>query len=223
MASTNSSSAPAVPADALKLIPLAPPPLELWFNGMRFSSIPIYDWRFISFKVPMLVLLSLPLGLLVSFEYCSISCFYINTTVYQQQVSRPDTIRKKISWLLIVVALYTSATIHAALSNSHELHLFTEHGGSPSLAQDILMVPPWYSALGTTVYAICILIADCLFVRYVERSYHVWCWQLRKIWRCWVVWGKRWIVVLIPILATVVGNGALGVYVFINTTDWGAL
>ena len=69
MASTNSSSAPAVPADALKLIPLAPPPLELWFNGMRFSSIPIYDWHFISFKVPMLVLLSLPLGLLVSFEY----------------------------------------------------------------------------------------------------------------------------------------------------------
>lgn len=78
--------------------------------------------------------------------------------------------RRNLIWLAIVVVMYSSATVHAALSWWFEITAFTNFGATPGIIPALADTTIWYKAVGATMFALNILIADCLFVRFFDTA-----------------------------------------------------
>jgi len=98
--------------------------------------------------------------------------------------------RRKKTWIGIVLLMYIFATIHAVVAIVFEIQTLQVHGGNPDVAAAYTRMSPALRGVGAMMFVMSILVADCLF-----------------IWRCWVVWERRWIVTVIPILSTLAGLG----------------
>ncbi|KAK0473871.1 hypothetical protein IW261DRAFT_1501931 [Armillaria novae-zelandiae] len=92
--------------------------------------------------------------------------------------------------VLIIVFLYISTTVYIAITWSFTQYMFVENGADPRKASAIIS-PRWLmlhwtsgltSGLNTTV-------ADAIM-----------------IWRCWVVWGSRYEIIVLPTLLLVSQN-----------------
>jgi len=75
--------------------------------------------------------------------------------------------KQKIQLIILLLVMYTSATIHAAISWG----LFAtavdinEASGAGGLLQALKKIQPWQVATASTFYSLNILLADTLFVR----------------------------------------------------------
>jgi len=98
--------------------------------------------------------------------------------------------RRKKTWIGIVLLMYIFATIHAVVAIVFEIQTLQVHGGNPNVAAAYSRMSPALRGIGSMMFVLSILVADCLF-----------------IWRCWVIWERRWIVTVIPILSTIAGLG----------------
>lgn len=103
-------------------------------------------------------------------------------------ITREKGVMRKLGWLAAVLIMYTFATIHAAIAMIFLLSSFVDHSGSPAIIAAFSVRPRWYSATGIAALLIVVFTADCIY-----------------IWRCWVVWGKRWSVVVLPIMCLITG------------------
>jgi len=92
-------------------------------------------------------------------------------------------------WTAIVIALYFFATVHSTMTIVFEVRVFTFHGGDPSVIEAFSNQNRVFRGIIATMFVMTVLIADVLF-----------------IWRCWVIWERRWIICVIPILSTVAGT-----------------
>ncbi|KAJ7643222.1 hypothetical protein B0H17DRAFT_1104685 [Mycena rosella] len=89
--------------------------------------------------------------------------------------------------------MYIMSTIHVATRWLLITKAFIDHGDTSTTATLALLQPPlWLAVLGAVVFSVNTLIADCVL-----------------IWRCWVIWSRNWIIILLPAMCTVAG-GALG-------------
>ncbi|KAJ7584554.1 hypothetical protein C8J56DRAFT_1166619 [Mycena floridula] len=95
------------------------------------------------------------------------------------------------SWMTAVTLLmYLLSTVHVALSWYLLRQGFIVNGSTFLTAGEaIIEQSEWFRVTGATIFAINTLIADCTF-----------------IWRCWVVWGKNWWIIVLPVLLTVIGT-----------------
>lgn len=120
-------------------------------------------------------------------------------------ITREKGLVRKLSWLAAVLTMYTFATIHAVMGMVFLLRSFANHAGSPAIITAFSHPPRWYSATGIAALLIVVFTADCIY-----------------IWRCWVVWGKRWSVVVLPIMCLITGY-TLAIIGGIVQTDIGAV
>ncbi|KAF5348464.1 hypothetical protein D9756_009536 [Leucocoprinus leucothites] len=97
---------------------------------------------------------------------------------------------RKIRLIALIISMYICSTMHCALQWFYYSKAIDDNElpGGPGLLNSLTHLAPWIEATGDTFFCLNILIADILF-----------------IWRCWVVWQKRWTVVVLPILGTTSG------------------
>ncbi|KAK0445596.1 uncharacterized protein EV420DRAFT_919928 [Desarmillaria tabescens] len=111
--------------------------------------------------------------------------------------------------LFMVVLLYVLATIYLAFQWSFTQYAFIEHGqtfwsifvGLQSVTDRAVT----FRLVGSITGCISTVIADA-----------------SMIWRCWIVWGRRWWIILLPILCTISGTifDAISTYhVVADTTE----
>ncbi|KAJ6620459.1 hypothetical protein B0H10DRAFT_2021686 [Mycena sp. CBHHK59/15] len=97
--------------------------------------------------------------------------------------------RKK--WQIgLILASYICSTIHASLNWLYYSRAVDDNElpTGPGLLYSLTHLQTWIEGTGDTFFCLNIFMADCLF-----------------IWRCWVVWNRRWTIVVLPILATISG------------------
>ncbi|KAI0312427.1 hypothetical protein OF83DRAFT_659555 [Amylostereum chailletii] len=100
--------------------------------------------------------------------------------------------------LALVVGMYFCSTMHSSLQwllYSNAIN-DTEGQDGVALLNSLTHIKPWIEATGDAFFCLNIFIADCLF-----------------IWRCWVVWQRRWIIVILPICATATGAVLAGLII----------
>ncbi|KLO12178.1 hypothetical protein SCHPADRAFT_941446 [Schizopora paradoxa] len=109
-------------------------------------------------------------------------------TLYAIAKKPHSEVRSKKTWMGIVLLMYMFATIHAVVAIVFEIRTLQIHGGNPDVAAAYTRMSPALRGLGAMMFVMSILVADFLF-----------------IWRCWLVWERRWLVTVIPILSTIAG------------------
>ncbi|KAJ7491685.1 hypothetical protein B0H11DRAFT_1859104 [Mycena galericulata] len=100
---------------------------------------------------------------------------------------------RKVLWSTIIILFYVFATIHSSLTWEFFILPFQEHGASP----DVLIALS-HPSLGPKILAL--LVSAVIFIMA----------DVIMIWRCWVVWGKSWLVAVLPSLAAVAGAVCAG-------------
>ncbi|KAK0436963.1 uncharacterized protein EV420DRAFT_1671796 [Desarmillaria tabescens] len=88
--------------------------------------------------------------------------------------------------VIIIILLYVSTTIDAALVWLFVRSAFIDNGQSFFTAYRAITNPGMIPGAMGTMGCISIVLADTAI-----------------IWRCWIVWGRRWLIVLLPILLLV--------------------
>ncbi|KAK0210000.1 hypothetical protein DFS33DRAFT_1289784 [Desarmillaria ectypa] len=89
---------------------------------------------------------------------------------------------------VVIVVMYLIATLHLALRWCYVRGAFISHGQTDETAFDYLFDAPKWMLASSVTFVMNTTIADFVVV-----------------WRCWNVWGRRWIVAAIPSLCNVVG------------------
>ncbi|KAK0224758.1 hypothetical protein EDD85DRAFT_1027854 [Armillaria nabsnona] len=88
---------------------------------------------------------------------------------------------------IIIILLYISTTITFAFTWSYIHSLFVGHGQTLWTKYMLYQNPGFgITIIAATAGAICNVLADSTMV-----------------WRCWIVWGRRWLTVLLPVLLLV--------------------
>jgi len=92
--------------------------------------------------------------------------------------------------IALVLASYICSTMHSSLNWLYYSQAVDDNElpTGPGLLYSLTHLKGWIEATGVPFFCLSIFIADCLF-----------------IWRCWVVWNRRWYIVVLPILATISG------------------
>ncbi|KAF7306277.1 hypothetical protein MIND_00418600 [Mycena indigotica] len=105
---------------------------------------------------------------------------------------------KKIFQATIVAIPWTCSTIHATLTWWWLANAIDTNEGpnGPGLAFSLSHLPPDLAVVAQTFFALNIFLADCMF-----------------IWRCWCVWNRRSIVVLLPVIAAIIGAVLAGILI----------
>jgi len=103
-------------------------------------------------------------------------------------ITKPANEGRQGVWLFLVILMFTVATFYSTMTAAFEMRTITEDGAAPGLIAAFEDAPIWYTAMGATLFSLNILIADCII-----------------IWRCWVVWGRSWLIIILPSLATLAG------------------
>ncbi|KAK0465972.1 uncharacterized protein EV420DRAFT_804413 [Desarmillaria tabescens] len=89
--------------------------------------------------------------------------------------------------VVIIILLHIGTTIDRALTWTYIHSLFVNHGQSLWIKYVFYQNPGMGITIGAgTAGAICTVLADSIM-----------------IWRCWIVWGRRWSVILPPVLLLV--------------------
>ncbi|KAF9485686.1 hypothetical protein BDN70DRAFT_538302 [Pholiota conissans] len=112
-------------------------------------------------------------------------------TIWTINRNRDATKANKITWAALVLLMYTSATVHCSMNWNHFANAIAANenpGMGPGFAFSLAHVSAVIEISGSSLLALNIFIADWLF-----------------IWRCWMVWQRRWIFVVIPIASTITG------------------
>ncbi|KAJ6489756.1 hypothetical protein C8R45DRAFT_929073 [Mycena sanguinolenta] len=91
-------------------------------------------------------------------------------------------------WSTIVALLYFCATVHSSTTWEIFVEPIQEHGASPDVITALLHPNVGLDIFGLVTSAVSFVLADIIM-----------------IWRCWIVWGRSWLVVVLPILAAVGG------------------
>ncbi|KIP06254.1 hypothetical protein PHLGIDRAFT_515790 [Phlebiopsis gigantea 11061_1 CR5-6] len=100
--------------------------------------------------------------------------------------------------LAFVVGMYVCSTMHSSL----QWQLYSsainnnEDTDGVKLITSLTTIAPWLEATGDAFFCLNIFLADCLF-----------------IWRCWVIWQRRWVIVILPICASITGAVLAGLIV----------
>ncbi len=66
--------------------------------------------------------------------------------------------------------MYLFATVHSTMTIIFEIRTLTFHGGDPSIVNALNNQARWFRGVGSTMFLMTILIADCLFAS-VENLY----------------------------------------------------
>ncbi|KAJ7738058.1 hypothetical protein DFH07DRAFT_752699 [Mycena maculata] len=97
------------------------------------------------------------------------------------------------TWSALIILLYSCATIHSSISWEFLVLAFHNYGTSPDLLNALIHPDLKLKIVGLIANLLSIVLADAIMV-----------------WRCWIIWGRSWIVVVLPILATVSGTVCAG-------------
>lgn len=113
------------------------------------------------------------------------------------------TMERKAGLTAIVLSMYICSTMHCSLQWYYYSKAIDDNElpGGPGLLFSLTHLAPWLEATGDTFFCLNILIADILF-----------------IWRCWVVWQRRWVVVILPIIMSTCGIGMAARFIVAQVT-----
>ncbi|KAJ7460099.1 hypothetical protein B0H11DRAFT_1817269 [Mycena galericulata] len=109
-------------------------------------------------------------------------------------ISRRVDGRRKL-WSAFIILLYSCATIHSSITWEFLVLAFQNHGTSPDLLNALTNPNLKLKILALVAGFLGFVLADTIMV-----------------WRCWIVYGRSWIVIIFPILAAIAGTvcAALG-------------
>ncbi|EKM54757.1 uncharacterized protein PHACADRAFT_210540 [Phanerochaete carnosa HHB-10118-sp] len=99
------------------------------------------------------------------------------------------TITRKLGWIAAVLTMYILSAIHAIHAMIFLLANLVDNADSPAILSALTKQARWFAATGVTAVLVILFIADCIY-----------------IWRCWVVWGKQWVVIALPVMCVITSN-----------------
>ncbi|KAJ6552822.1 hypothetical protein B0H19DRAFT_1155024 [Mycena capillaripes] len=105
----------------------------------------------------------------------------------------PKKSHRRELWTGIMVLLYSFATIHSAVQWEAIMRPFQYYGTSPGLLNELIHPNLNLKILALVASFLSFVLADMIMV-----------------WRCWIIWGCSWVVVVIPILAAIAGTVCAG-------------
>ncbi|KAJ7264279.1 hypothetical protein C8J57DRAFT_1332239 [Mycena rebaudengoi] len=113
-------------------------------------------------------------------------------------IRAPRIVQKSIGryrpfWLSLVVLLYICSTIHVAVQWNVLSVAIQTHGTSPDFFTALVHPDLKGKILALVASLISFTLADVIM-----------------IWRCWVIWGCKWILIVPPILASIAGTVCAG-------------
>lgn len=113
----------------------------------------------------------------------------------------------KHSMTALILVLFVMSTMHSANYWAYVRRAFITHGQtSQSTADALNEYPDWYLAIASVSDANAIL-ADCVIVSEIhECIFHI-ANHPPQIWRCWVVWGRSWGIIVVPVICTLLTTG----------------
>ncbi|KAJ7264085.1 hypothetical protein B0H12DRAFT_1102804 [Mycena haematopus] len=91
-------------------------------------------------------------------------------------------------WSTLVVISYFCATVHSSVTWETFVEPFHDHGASADVVTALLHPDLGLRIFGLVTSAVSFVLADIIM-----------------IWRCWIIWGRSWVVVVLPTLAAVAG------------------
>ncbi|KAF7324967.1 hypothetical protein MKEN_00539100 [Mycena kentingensis (nom. inval.)] len=109
------------------------------------------------------------------------ACLYFATAT---AIWQSTEIRFK-TWGTVLTVLYICATIHCAVQWHLETAAFSNYGATPDLYFVLTHADSRLVILGSLTAIINLIVPDAVL-----------------IWRCWIVWGRSWFMVVIPLLAS---------------------
>ncbi|KAJ7577968.1 hypothetical protein C8J56DRAFT_363188 [Mycena floridula] len=121
--------------------------------------------------------------------------------------SRRHRGRSQLLMTLLVVTFFIMSTIDNANYWAYVRSAFIAHGETAkSIAEALDSYPTWYIGL-TSVSDANAVLADSAM-----------------IWRCWIIWGRRWIIIVPPIITTMLmaAFSIIAVYRAIFSTSFNA-
>ncbi|KAF8904245.1 hypothetical protein CPB85DRAFT_979633 [Mucidula mucida] len=121
------------------------------------------------------------------FMQCTNHSALIKTHCSVSRDSRKNRTRGLCIWMLTIMHLL--ATAHLAARWNFVREAFIVHGATAESTYDYLSTSPRWMLTSSVAFSSNTLIADCIL-----------------IWRCWIIWGTRWVVVAFPMFCTVVGT-----------------
>ncbi len=141
-----------------------------------------------------------------------IGVFFHNSDCFDLNLWFPavnETRRARIVMGVVIVAMYLLATLHLALRWCYVRGSFIGPWANGRDRVDYLWNAPKWMLICTATFVVNTTIADFVVVSHGEFiRVRFQCWRHKpKVWRCWNVWGRRWIVAAIPSFCNVVGIG----------------
>ncbi|KAF8146735.1 hypothetical protein K438DRAFT_2028032 [Mycena galopus ATCC 62051] len=102
-------------------------------------------------------------------------------------------IHRKWLWPAIVILLYLCASIHSGITWEGLVSPVENFGASPDIITALTHPKLALKVLGLVASALSFTFADMIM-----------------IWRCWIVWGRSWPVIVVPILGAIAGTVCAG-------------
>ncbi|GLB45008.1 hypothetical protein LshimejAT787_1900860 [Lyophyllum shimeji] len=109
---------------------------------------------------------------------------------------------------ILVTLFFVMSTIHHAAYWAYVHRAFIARGQTAeSIADSLNEYPNWYIGI-TSVSDLNAVLADCVI-----------------IWRCWIVWGRSWKVIIAPIITTMLTTAfsIIAIYQTVSHTTFGAV
>ncbi|KAK0455352.1 uncharacterized protein EV420DRAFT_596244 [Desarmillaria tabescens] len=102
----------------------------------------------------------------------------------------------------LVIVMHLIATSHLAVRWNFVRGGFIKHGETEETVYGYFFDAPKWMLLSTAAFMANTLIADCIM-----------------IWRCWIICGRRWMFVIVPMLCTIVGTIFAGFSIYQQTAS----
>ncbi|PBK90779.1 hypothetical protein ARMGADRAFT_1064423 [Armillaria gallica] len=119
---------------------------------------------------------------------CGLYTGILAVTLWNISTTKPQHIGR--AMVIIIVVLHITTIVDLAITWSEIHSVFVDQGQDLWSKFDAYISPDAVSSIGAaTVGAICGILADSTM-----------------IWRCWLVWGRRWLIVLLPVVFLIAGT-----------------
>lgn len=134
----------------------------------------------------------------------SVSCLLIS---FGAEIDMNGTVMNKSRpigrvMIAVIILLYIVTTVSTALIWFFVRDAFVNSGQNFFTVYEALTTPGIIPGVMGTTGCICSILADTTIVGVTLLGFspHANSLCIMQIWRCWIVWGRRWLTILLPIL-----------------------
>lgn len=108
--------------------------------------------------------------------------------------------------LLAAIIMFVCASLDVAFHLRHNLDVFT--ASRSNAVEEFSKTSSWINVISMGCYVVQTFVGDSILVRILYFLLHIVAWtDFTKLYRCWILWGRNWFVILAPAASWLAGTG----------------